>query len=44
MIFRILIDHECVYTGPFATWWDAHESAINRGLLCRARNVQAKPA
>ncbi|MDF3837112.1 hypothetical protein P3W85_29775 [Cupriavidus basilensis] len=42
MIFQILINHEVVYTGPFATWWDAHDSAINRGLLCEADHVQVK--
>jgi len=44
VIFRILINHQCVYTGPFASWWAAHDAAINRGLLCGARNVQVKPA
>ncbi|WP_301542463.1 hypothetical protein [Cupriavidus basilensis] len=44
MTFRIFINRKCVYTGQFPSWWDAHDAAINRGLLCRARNVQVKPA
>lgn len=42
--FRIFINRQCVYTGHFASWWTAHDAAINRGILCGARNVQVKPA
>ncbi|MDW3683909.1 hypothetical protein RA280_19605 [Cupriavidus sp. CV2] len=44
MTFRIFINRKCVYTGPFASWWAAHDAAINRGLLCQASHVQVKSA
>ncbi|WP_274520197.1 hypothetical protein [Cupriavidus sp. IDO] len=44
MTFRIFINRQCVYTGRFANWWAAHDAAINRALLCGARNVQVKQA
>lgn len=43
-MFRIFINRRCVHTGEFPTWWAAYDAAINRGLLCEARNVQVRPA
>lgn len=42
MTFRIFINHKPVHTGPFPTWWDALESALNRAALRGAINVQVK--